>query len=262
MLVLRFFVWLVSLLSFGFVSLGAVTYSLVDEGEYFDQTITFEDYLLANFEKSDLDPFSYYGANRTLGFIQDMDIYDEYYNSTLIINADGSVTFGPYEYFDLLSVGSGVMSLWNINASLIDENDSLLLDYGVDEIDLDFNNLYILDDSINFFQSFSYYQNGFNFDVYCYVLPVDYSGSLDNAVLWLETGYDVTNPDFISCYIDFFGSYENFEVEDFDVEKNVEYTFVANELSINDVVLMICFALMWFLIIRMIGGIVYVRFNT
>jgi hypothetical protein len=82
--------------------------------------------------------------------------------------------------------------------------------------------------------------------------------------VWVNGSYvGIDDLDFQALYEEFFDEeFVDFELSDLDVEKNVEYTFIANELSINDVVLMISFGLFWVLIIRMIGGIIYVRFNS
>jgi hypothetical protein len=321
MLVLRFFVWLVSLLSFGFVSLGTVTYGLVDEGESFDQSITFEEYLIDNninfvmldnlVENGDFsvdsnsdglaDEWVNYATLPAFTILNGQRL--QYTNSTGLpktngivannfiavtpgtkiyvgINAkkDVSDTTNTYIFFGVRTYNgttaiSNTMISKELTTSFTMFSEVLTIsDEGVTQYKpilsrIVFNTLFS-DYTVNDFMQFNVstliankqYSQLYTttFDL---MTDIEIKTQMD---AWVNGSYvGIDDLDFQALYEEFFDEeFVDFELSDLDVEKNVEYTFIANELSINDVVLMISFGLFWVLIIRMIGGIIYVRFNS
>ena len=271
MLVLRFFVWLVSLLSFGFVSLGTVTYGLVDEGENFDQTITFEEYLIANdIEKSitltnliqngQMDNTSIWTNQGTLVFISNekmnfvndgIDSYTKQENiQTIGLNYYRSFTISNYVSGGIYQVGSGgtVYSSDGFKSGIFT---AIATNYVLDDL---INDAVLSIDDVSLFNSSTYSKTQIDTALSNYgYLPYNVATSM----------YDETDLDFQDAYAEFFGSYEDFVIEDLGEFGYVDYSVDINDdLSIGDISVLILFIICWVLIIRFIGGILYVRFNS
>jgi len=302
MLVLRFFVWLVSLLSFGFVSLGTVTYSLVDEGESFDQTITFEEFLIENdngyfindvylenmIENGDfsVDSNSDGLADNWIGSGSGSRVYTlengiqkgtqsttgsvvVYQNINFVENCMYYLKYNAEEFFSsagfyiMLTPSNSILSMQDLDGRYIFESNFTDSKIYFGTISAALSNEYFTIDNVILINLTKTFGTGnepslSDFELF-YIDDVDYFDEMT------VNGYyvDVDDLDFQALYEEFFQEdFVDFELSDLDVERNVEYTFTSEEITINDVVLMIAFGLFWVLIIRMIGGIIYVRFNS
>jgi len=303
MLVLRFFVWLVSLLSFGFVSLGTVTYSLVDEGENFDQSITFEEFLIENDNGYFINDVYLENMIENGDFSFDTDnngVADNFYcgvgnNCEIVNGAQKATRVSGYEAYFLTNlkidfnsghkyyfksdfstdVGSAhVRQIFCGNQSVyysttVNPTSFIFTRTITDSANIyfevydDVSGIYVIVDNVILIDLTETFGVGNepslnDFELF-YIDDVDYFDEMT------VNGYyvDVDDLDFQALYEEFFDEeFVDFEQSDLDVERNVEYTFTSEEITINDVVLMIAFGLFWVLIIRMIGGIIYVRFNS
>jgi len=68
--------------------------------------------------------------------------------------------------------------------------------------------------------------------------------------------YDETDIDFQTLYTDFFGSYSDFELTDLDEVRYISYETTLNDtISLLDIVLLLCGLFVWYCIIKAVGGL-------